>query len=364
MRYTLGLIIILLTASCYVGEDLPADQETWLYDLPSNQELDQAFLQELDQRVKREEFQVIEGLMIIRNDRLVFENYYYNGLSRDYTKNIGNGGLSITLTALGIAEDLGFISVNDRINAYLPEYNDVFSANPDKALITINHLLLHRSGLSWNETIKGFFDPANNINQMKSSDDWVAFVLSQPLEALPGQRYSFNTAGGVLIAKVIENATGQSYEEFLNQYLYNPLDISSISIQTDPSGNYNGGDGYSISLIDWTKIGYLFLQNGLWQGRRVIDPNFVAESISIQFQISNNESVGYFWSFFGDNFEGFFSIDHEEIYYISGELGQSLFIIPSEQMIVAILSDNFFGFGNLSLNLFSETTRSILQTVE
>jgi len=359
MKYYWLLIICL--CSCYSDEELPDDQTVWKYDLPTKNQLDQSLLLNLNALIKEEQFQLIEGLIIIRNDKLVFEDYYFNDANRDYVKNIGSAGLTITLAALGVAEDRGFLSLSDPIDQYLPEYSAIFEDDPDKRNITIEQLLLHRTGLSWNETIKGYFSSENNLNQMKTSDDWVAFVLNQPLEAPPGIRYSFNTANGLIVSKIIENASNTDYLEFLNQELLTPLSISSLNVQRDPNGSYNGGDGYNLSLLDWTKLGYLYLKEGIWKGRRIIDPNFVEGAFSNQFQISESQGIGYYWNLFGDNFENAFAIEHEGIIYSFGELGQSLFIVPTENMVVAIMADNFFQFNNLSLNLFAEITTSIQQ---
>lgn len=353
------LLFFLLCMGCYLGEELQPDQTIWPYDVPGAHQLIQESLIDIDNSISAKNFQTIEGLIIIKDDHLVFENYYANGASRDYLKNIGSSGLSITHAAVGIALDQRIINLDDPIAMYLPSYNYVFVDDPVKADITIRHLLSHRSGISWNESILGYFDPQNDLNQMKASDDWVRFVLTQPLESPPGLRFSFNTAGGLLLAKIIEHAANQSYQDYLEENLFQPLTIEEYVIVQDPMGSFNGGDGYQLSLIDWTKLSYLYLKNGLWNGRRVLDPDFIETSTLPLYEISSNEKLGLLWSLFGDHFQNRLGIDHHNIYYMLGELGQSVFIIPSENMIVSILADNFFNFNNLSVNLFSEITFTI-----
>ena len=371
MRYFL-LILITLLSSCYVGDEVAPDQLVWEYELPENEGLSNQGLLDINELIYLNQFQEINGLIIIKNDKLVFENYYgrvspSQGIfqreptlkRRDSTTNIGSAGLSFALAGVGVAEDKGLLSIDDPIVNYLPDYADVFTSATDKEAITIEHLLTQKSGFSWNESIQPF-SQLNDLNQMKLSNDWVRYILEKPLEAPAGLRYNFNSAMGVLLAKIIENASGQSFNLFLHENVLEPLTITTFRITSDPQGHFNAGDGISVSLLDWTKLAYLFLNNGTWNNRRIIDPNFIAEATVIQHPVSDSFSVGYFWQLFGDNFSDSFSIPHEEIIFIRGGIGQTIYLVPSENMIVSIFAENFFfGLVNPSLNLFAEITNTL-----
>lgn len=351
------IFILLILSSCYISDEVPPDQEIWGYELPSKNGLSDNLLLVLDNSVKTGTFQEIHGLIIIKEESLVFENYYY-GRSRNSVQNIGNAGLSFTLAAIGVAEDKRILSIDDPIADYLPEYEDIFTTDPNKQAITIEHLLIHKSGFSWNESNQPF-SLMNDLNLMKSSDNWVRFVLEKPMEAPAGFRTNLNTGSGVLLAKIIEEASGQSFDQFLQDNIFNPLTISSCNIETDPEGNFNGGDGISASLLDWTKLGYLYLNEGTWQNRKIIDPNFILDATSIQTEVSGLYNLGYIWRFFGDDLTEYFGIPHDEFYFIQGEIGQHMYIIPSEKMIVSIFAENYFaGFFNPSLSLYTEITNS------
>ncbi len=366
------LIVSVLLSSCYVTDDVAPDQAIWEYEQPENEGLSRLGLLELNELVYLNQFQEINGLIVIRNDKLVFENYYNRtspsqGIltrettlrKRDSITNIGSAGLCFALAAVGVADDKRLFSLEDPISDYLPLYSDIFTSDPDKNEITIGDLMSHKAGFSWNESIQPF-SQENDLNMMKLSNDWVRFILEKPMEAPAGLRYNFNTGIGIILAEIVENASGQDFDTFLNENLFDQLTISSFKIDVDPQGNFNAGDGISISLLDWTKLGYLFLNEGTWQGRRIIDPNFIAESTTTQHIVSESFSVGYFWQLFGDNFSERFAISHEEIYYIRGGIGQQIYIIPSENMIVSIFAENyFFGLVNPSLNLFAEITNTI-----
>ncbi len=353
------ILLTLATASCYIGEDLPPDQQIWGYDRPNNVGLSEDQLLSLDSLIKFEGFERITGLMVIKDEKMVFENYY-DSMSRHTNLDLGEATISITIAALGIAIDQGLVELDDPIHQYLPSYQDAFDQNVNKRDITIRHLLTHRSGIAWNENLVAFFgNPDNNLNQMFASSDWVDFVLNQPMEANPGFRYNFNSGTGTILARIIQNVTQQPFDEFLNENVFHLMDIQTFTIGQDPSGNFDGGRGATISFLDWAKFGYLMLKKGIWNDRKIIDPNFVEEASSIQTEVSRSFNFGFGWRLLGENFD-FLPIDREDVFYSAGDIGQHQYVIPSQNMVIQINAENFFfGSNNPSLNLFIQITFAI-----
>ena len=357
------LICCFVLSACFVGEEVPPDQTIWDYGRPKDFAVSEDSLLSINSRLRfsQQEFEFLTGLIVIKNNHLIFENYY-QATNRNSVTNLSQAGLTFSLAAIGVAADKGLISIDDPIADFLPEYSAIFQADPDKQGITIAHLLTHRSGLSWNEGIFPAISPQSDVSIMKTSDDWVRFILEKEQGPPPGLFYNLNSASGAILAKVVENASGQDYLAFLEENLLNPLTINSLTIERDSQGNYNSGNGISISLLDWTKLAYLILNEGIWEGRKIIDPNFIKDATSIQREVNGDFGVGYYWQLFGENYENRFGIDSREVFFIQGELGQHLYIIPSENMIVSIFAENFFfGFDNPSLNLFEEITYALNQ---
>lgn len=359
MKYLPFLFLLTLCSSCFQGEDLPPDQEIWEYDDPNAVGLMSDRLLAIDSSIKFQTYERISGLIILKNDKMVFENYY-DSTSRNDLVFLDRATISITMAAIGIVLDEGLIALDSPIHQYLPSYESVFTENTEKQKITIRHLLTHRSGISWNERVVPFFgNPDNNLNQMFASSDWVEFILNQPLEAEPGFRYNENTGTGTILARIVQNVTAQPFDQFLNDNLFSAIGVSSFGVGQDPSGNFDGARGASISFIDWAKFGYLMLNEGIWNGRKVIDPNFIAEASTTQATVSNSFNLGLGWWLLGSNFD-FLPIDRESIYYIAGDIGQHQYIIPEQRMLIQINAANFFfGFNNPSLNLFINITTTV-----
>ncbi len=358
MKFIAYLILPLFLFSCYISPDgLPPDQQIWEYDQPDNVGFSNSELLTINSDIALDVYGFVDGLIIIKDNKLIFENYYHD-LSRQSRISIGRGTLAFTVNAIGIAIEQGVLNLQDAIYTHLPEYASIFEADVLKKNITIAHLLAHRGGFSWNETIPPS-DPGNNdLAQMRNSDDWIRYILNQPLEASPGLRFNMNSGTGIILAKILKNTTGMRMDDFLTNEVFTPLTITSISFDLDNAGNIDGGSGASLTLLDWTKFGHLMLENGIWRGRRIVDPNFIKESTTVQSPVSRHYNLGYAWWLFGDSFENSYRFDKDDVFFISGESGQHLYIVPTEKMIISIHAQNFlFGFNTPSLSLFSDIAK-------
>ena len=352
------ILLIFLFSSCYLGEELPADQQVWEYDDPGDVGLSEDQLLSIDSLIELNVFERITGLLILKDGKMVFENYY-DSTNRHTIFSLDKVTVTLTIAAVGVAIDQGLLNLEDPIHQYLPSYESIFEQSASKKNMTIRHLLTHRSGLAWNENLVPFLgNPDHNLNQMFASSDWVSFILNQPLEADPGFRYNFNSATGVILARIIQNISQQPFDQFLTDNIFDELGVTTFSMNQDPSGNFDGGRGASISFLDWAKFGYLMLENGIWNNRRIIDPNFVEEASSVQIPVSGSLNLGYGWRLFGENFE-FLPVNRTNIYYINGDIGQHQYILPSQNMVIQINAQNFFGSANQSLNLFIQITSTI-----
>jgi CubicO group peptidase (beta-lactamase class C family) len=347
------LIIFFICQSCFYEEDLPPDQQVWDYELPSDVGLSNISFFLIDDEIEIGQYDQITGLIIVKDDFLIFENHY-RGSSRFQSIDLGNASLIITWAALGIALEDGLVDLNDPIANYLPEYEQIFQSDPFKNQITIENLLLHQSGISWNESIRALPDPQNDLNLMKQQADWIHYYLTKPNEAPPGLRFNYSTASGILLSKVLENASNTSFAEYIKTNILTPIEISTFTIGTDSVGNYDGGTGISMPLIDWTKFGYLILKNGLWDDRRVLDPNYIELSTNVQRAISsasNPRNVGYYW------WISFPTL--EPTFHIPGGAGQQLYINPDENLVIAIAAENFFNGYTNSSQLYFEIRNAI-----
>jgi CubicO group peptidase (beta-lactamase class C family) len=205
-------------------------------------------------------FGYVHGMVVARDGAVIGEGHW-NGTpatlhqSRSVTK-------SVTSLLLGIAVDHGFIKEgvsSARLVDYLPP--SLVPSDPAKREIKLFHLLMMISGLQWNET--------TDVDPWLASPDPVGYLLSRPLAANPGASWNYDTAAAHLLSVVLTQATGMSTLEFADEYLFGPLGITDRSWETI-GGYYNGGHGLWLSTEDLAKLGVLFVNHGVFNGRQIV----------------------------------------------------------------------------------------------
>lgn len=360
MKIAKLLILISLTA-CYVGDELPPDQDFWSYDLPANVSLDQDFLLQLNSRIRNKEFGEMNALIAIKDEKLVFENYY-NGSGRNQMKPIGRSTIAMTNLALGIAIDEGIIGgLDDRIDTYLPEYSSIFEVQPLKRGITIRHLITYTSGLSWNESLISYLSDDSDLNIMKTESDWTAYVLGKPLEAVPGSRYGINSGIGMIISKIIQNVSQQTLEEYLNIKLGSLIEKELWEWEIDNEGTVNGADGVLTTTLEMAKIGYMMLRNGTIDRRQVVPATWIAQLMDNRTEVQPDlYDLGLsWWGFTSGSFTAT-RLNPNDVYFMHSESGDNLYIIPHQNIVISMEAENYFQvFSQQSLLLYIEIINSI-----
>ncbi len=357
MKRILNILILLILTGCTLGPEKPDEQDVWSYSNPSSTQLSDSILLSIDNNIALKLYGNISSLVVIKEDQLIFENYYDLPF-RGTPKNLGQASMTVLITALDLLIRDGYIqNIQEEIVNFLPEYQSIFDAEPDKELITIEHLLTNKSGISWVQS-NAFPDNLNDLNLMKLQNDWTAYVLSRPLEADPGLRYVPNSGAGLVLARVMENALGGvDLLTYLKEELFQKIGIDEVIWEMDPSGTLDGGSGLSLKALDFTKFGYLLLKGGRWKNARVISNEWIFEITKPTIQLDNTISAGYGWWKFNDNI---IDLETNDLYFADGGVGQQLYIIPHLQMVVTIHAENYAqGFFNSSTFIFLSVLASL-----
>lgn len=351
------LIVTLLLSSCFIGEETLPDQDVWDYAQPSDVGMSDEWLLNVDTVTGFGTFEPVRSMIIIKDDQLVFENYYL-GDDRNSMRSILRSSPIIVVLAAGIAFDEGLIPRLDLpIQSLLGEdFDDIFETSALKRGITVEHLLTHRSGFSWNETITSLQIPTNDLNQINNVNDMVRYVLEKDMEAAPGVRFNYNTATAIVLAKIVEEVSGQAFAEFAEERIFQPLGIENYELATDPVGNVNVATGLSLRNIDLAKIGYLYLQEGLWQDERIVSSQWIQTVGSPQSVISTNVNYGYYWQVFSDDITFVPLFQPNDTYFFA----QHIYINPSQNLLITFSTENIIlRFISNPMFLYSEVVRPL-----
>ncbi len=241
---------------------------------------------------------------------------------------------SVTSIGIGIAIDEGHIpdGVETPAMSFFNEYEHDLEDQRKKSM-RLHDLLTMRSGIAWNEMMS-YDDERNSCTQLEDSDDWIQFVLDQPMREEPGTRFDYNSGVSVLIGKVVQVATGQRVDQYLNEKLFQPLGIKNYFWKKTPKDEIDTEGGLYLSPHDLARIGYLFLRKGQWNGQQIVSPEWVETSTSpiVKDIFPKNGRVdkGYGFQWWVPEQKD----DKATIYSGSGYGGQFPFVVPEYDLVI------------------------------
>lgn len=233
---------------------------------------------------------------------------------------------SVVSALVGIAIDEGYIEgVDQPILDFFPERT---SANLDanREAMTLEHVLTMATGLKCQDS---YLYSWRGLEQMRQSKDWVQFMLDLPMAEDPGTRFEYCNGASFLLSAIIQETTGMSALAFANEHLFGPLGIIDAEWASNPQGISIGWSDLYLTPHDMAKIGYLYLNEGLWDGEQMVSADWVEASTHEHISAGTLEDgYGYQWW-----------IDDAGIYMAVGYAGQFIFVIPDKDMVVVFVSD-------------------------
>lgn len=301
--------------------------ETWKTSTPQEQGIEDSYLSDADRRIN-ENFPNIYSVLILRNGCLVYEKYY-QGMDANSDNQIYSVTKSVmsALTGIAIKETL-LESVDQKIADILPEYFEQIDDQRKKS-IDIKDVLTMTGGL---ETID------TNYPQYFTSNDWLAYTIRKPMDSDPGTKFSYNTGLTQSLSAILDKTSKMSTLEFAEKYLFEPLNIDVKSWRQDGKGYYGGGAGLYLTPRDMAKLGYLYLKNGMWNGKQIVPSEWVKESTKKQISVSEDTDYGYlFWIW-----DSKAKINNKTYYTYAatGSGGQYIFVVPDLDLVTVITAND------------------------
>jgi CubicO group peptidase (beta-lactamase class C family) len=313
----------------------------------------------LSSAIEQGQFGNLKAVVISRYGEIVYEDYFHGAVAGDLhqvqsvTKSIGSA-------LIGIAHRQGKIQLDQNLELFFGDlYPMTQSAYQNKRPITVQHILQQRHGIEWDEGRTDYRHPLNPVVQMIDSDDWYQYVLTRPMDAAPGQHFTYSTGASTLMSRMIRVATGVGPEAFARQELFGPLGIGTVHWEvyseagmgfglTDwPGPDHDVPLGFSLWLTarDMLKFGELYLNGGVHNGHRILDESWVDASWTKFSHIGNSEFFsqpgwghGYQW-WIGEMVDARDRNWH--IYFASGWGSQVIFVIPELGAVVVTAGDNY-----------------------
>jgi CubicO group peptidase (beta-lactamase class C family) len=257
----------------------------------------------METAIRAGEFKKIGSVLVARHGKLVYEGYFDGDAST--LRDTRSATKSITDILMGIAiADKKLSGVDARVVALLPEHaRKMQNPDPRKEKITVEDLLTMSSPLEcddWNDASRG------NEERMYVIEDWAQFILDLPIRGRMqvgehpeppkyGRNFSYCTGGVFLLSEVLQKTTGLRTDRYAGEKLFGPLGISNAQWVYSPLGIPQTGGGLRLNSEDMLKIGQLYLDRGVWQGKTIVNPEWVKASTQPHAQIDDQMDYGYLW---------------------------------------------------------------------
>jgi CubicO group peptidase (beta-lactamase class C family) len=285
-------------------------------------------------------FEPVAGLtaafVVTWKGRIIGERYG-QGITERTPLESWSMGKSLTATLMGVLIRQGVYDLSQP--APIPEWQ---SAGDPRAKIRIADILHMSSGLRIKAPQDPDYDPLgtypDHVYLYTGSINSFQYAATRPLQWPPGMVGRYHNTDPVLINYLIRlgvERRGEEYLSFPQRALFDKVGIRTMVLETDPYGNFLT-QGYEFaSGRDWARLGNLYLQDGVWNGERILPEGYVkfVSTVAPAWEADKRPIYG---AFFWINGDSTFPVPREA-YYMSGAGGQTTLIIPSHDLVVVRL---------------------------
>lgn len=262
------------------------------------------------------------AFLIIKNDS-IFHESYFDGYTKDSKSNSFSMAKSVVTMALGKAIMEGKIkSLEQKVTDFYPDLKGEFANE-----VTVGDLSSMASGLNWDEK---YYNPFSIVTRAYFDDNLKKVILGLEINEKPGQSFKYLSGATQLLAMCIEKATGEYLSDYVSINFWQPMGAENEALwQLDhaPDGIEKAYCCIASNARDFARLGKLYLNNGNWNGKQLLDSTFVQKSITPRF--SNSPQYGYgFWMH---------TINNKKLFYLRGHLGQFVIVVPEDNLIIVRL---------------------------
>jgi CubicO group peptidase (beta-lactamase class C family) len=324
----------------------------WRSDSPANRGLDEAALAGLRAQIEQE-LPFLDSLLLVKDGYLVYEEYF-NGYDAARLHQLASVTKSITSALVGMAQAEGRIPDLDITLG--GELRESFGGmvQRDQRGISLRHLLQMRSGLAFDESAF-VFDTLSSVGTAGyegaaaafAQRDVTAEALGHSMAYRPGEAWSYSTFDSQLLSAAFSALTGQPLADYAAQGLFPALGIAEWRWPADAKGVNLGGVGLEMTPRDMAKLGFLYLNRGVWDGQQFLTPDWVWLSTMPQGsgvypatgQTIPIEWYGMqWWTWKPELFAG------QRAIAAQGHGGQHVILLPDLDMIVVTTADPLVPF--------------------
>lgn len=359
-------IAALSPAGTVVAQTWPT--KAWPLATPKALGINAAVLDSIDGEIASGRYGLIDRMLVIRHGKVAFDKSYTQDYAHAYRDSVNTPGAlnphdpggpynyynpwwhpyyhgsnlhslqsvtkTMTSVIFGVAITRGDFPGIDRTVLSFFDSGTVANVDDRKRRMTVRNLLDMTGGFDWNENLP-YADPRNSATLLEASSDWVKFVMDRPMSDDPGTRFNYNSGATEILAYIFRRGTGRDIEEYAAQYLFAPLGIDRWFWKRIPTGLADTEGGLYLEARDLAKVWYLFLHDGMWDGKRIVSPEWVKASLTPSVPTgrgANPSRYSLAWWFYPT------AKDSTRFYYSGSGFGGQIPAMLKEQDIVVVFN--------------------------
>lgn len=214
----------------------------------------------------------------------------------------------VSSAAVGVLWDEGKIDLHAPIIKLIKDCPK--PAEPKWKSVTLHDCLRHRTGL-----LDGNLDIDNENDE--GIDNWLSSILALPIEGERDVNYHYTDAAFYLVCRAVQSVTGENVHAYLQRKLFHELGFRESSWSVCPWGFTTGGSGFCANDRDITRLGYLWANEGKYNGKQLISSEYVHLSLKNGYGIAQRD-------------------DYPDYYFKTGAHGQIVVMLPDEHRALTI----------------------------
>lgn len=255
----------------------------------------------------------LHSFMLARNRQVIAEGWWYP-YRADRPHMMHSLTKSVAVSGVGLALDEGRFALDDKVVSF---FDEELPQVVDEKLgaMTVRDLLTMQTGHA--EEISG-----SVWRPIKTS--WVAEFFKVPVVHQPGTTFVYSSAATFMLSAIVTKTTGQTLRDYMEPRFFQPLGIKGLSWDVGPGGINPGGNGLTWKTADSLKLGILYEQDGMWEGKRILSSEWVRAATTPQV---SDGGYGYQWW-----------IGPDEAYYALGLFVQTSIVFPEHDAVLAVTS--------------------------
>jgi CubicO group peptidase (beta-lactamase class C family) len=273
----------------------------------------------------------VTGLLIARDDTILFEHYRYARTDRD--RFISNSmAKTVTGMLVGIAVAEGAIrSIEDTAATYVPELAGTeYGATPLRALLHMS------SGVAFHETYQGDDDIARfhgAVLRDKAVGAIVALRMFNTRDAAPGTRFAYASSEAEVLGLVVSRAVHMPLADYLSTRIWQKLGAESDAAWAiDPTGQETGYCCFIAVLRDWARLGLMLAHDGAWNGQQIVPRQWLLDATTVsQGDGYLRNTIAPSW---GYGYQVWILPGERRMFVLLGTNGQDLFVDPESKLIM------------------------------